>query len=271
MFKLLSILIILLSISACDIKKPSGKESNSTNDSKDNNFTIIRGTVPGTLIEAICEQNKYFSTNSVHNGTNEHPFELRIESQLNCKLQMTTNEGTDESVTTNIAFEENNASGDRFKSLANNINLGNIPLALSRSEIVDENSDGIADLPIVLAITPNVDVLDVDDSGPTAKVAYPLYDINTTYLVNDRVSYNGEDFEAREWNIGHIPDYSATGSWIPLSYASNIEIYEVYDDEKQYHYPNRVRYFDVVYEARYDTLNVPPSDLDSSRWKRLGE
>lgn len=247
------------------------KNSDATNDSKDNNFTIIRGTVPGTLIEAICENNKYFATNSVQNGTSQHPFELQIEAGLSCKMQMTTNEGTSQNIITHISFEENNATGETFKAIAHNINIGYIDLPLDKNTIQDVNNDSIVDTSYLLTIVQYVDVLDVDNSGSIAAQNYEQYDINKSYVYLDRVNYNGEAFEAKEATQGDIPDYSANGKWRPLSYVSNLNIYENYDNTKQYHYPNRVQYFNVVYEAKYDTIGEAPTDLNTSHWNRLGE
>ncbi|MCF6245374.1 MAG: hypothetical protein L3J43_10095, partial [Sulfurovum sp.] len=38
----------------------------------------ISGTVPGTLIEAFCEDGTYVKVSSTQNGTNQHPFEIKI-------------------------------------------------------------------------------------------------------------------------------------------------------------------------------------------------
>ncbi len=52
----------------------------------------LSGTVPGTLIEAFCEDGSYYSINSDNNGTTEHPFALKLPTDLSCRLVMTTNE-----------------------------------------------------------------------------------------------------------------------------------------------------------------------------------
>jgi len=252
----------------CNASKKSS--SDSSNDSNDNNFTVIRGSLPGTLIEAICDDNKYFSTYSVQIGV-QHPFELEIESGLNCRLVMTTNEGTSDNIITNIEFIENNASGDIFKGLAHNINLGFIPLETIKVNIVDDNNDSIVDSPIILELIQYIDVLDVDDSGSISQEIYVEYNESLAYVYLDRVTYKNENFEAKEATQGYIPDYNATGQWLPLSFSSDASTYEEFDIDKSYSYPNRVLFFNVVYQAKYDTVSNTPSDLNSSAWTRLGE
>ena len=273
MYQLFAVSVLLFTLTGCvNNNTESDKKSDSTNDSKDNNFTIIRGTVPGTLIEAICDDNKYFSTNSIHNDTDQHPFELQIESNLQCRLLMTTNEGTDNNIITNIAIKENNITSDEFQGIAHNINIGHVALALDKSQILDEDNNSIIDDAIVLSVAQYADtVLDVDGNISEVVTNYPLYDDNTTYVYLDRATFNGENFEAKEWNIGRSPDYTQTGAWKPLSFSSDRDSYAAYVDNTQYHYPNRVLYFDVVYEAKYDTLESVPTDLNSSHWNRLGE
>ena len=57
----------------------------------------LSGTVPGTLIEALCKDGSYYSTNSVDDGTSNHPFELELPLDVDCKLIMTTNEDDSDS------------------------------------------------------------------------------------------------------------------------------------------------------------------------------
>lgn len=268
MIQILLTFILLLTFTACT----NDKTSDATNDSKDNNFTIIRGTVPGTFIKAICDDNKVFTTYSNQNGTNEHPFTLEIESNLNCELRMTTNESSStDFIITTFNFIENGASGSTFKGLAKNINLGHINLPLDKLNIIDADNDSIVDTPYDLPIVQYVDVLDVDNSGSIEQESYPLYDNNTAYIYLDRVTFNGENFEAKEATQGNEPDYTQTGKWKPLSFSKESDIPDAYNATIQYHYPNRVLYFNVVYQAKFDTINNTPSDLNTSHWDRLGE
>ena len=131
----LLILLSLLLVSCAD------KESDASNDAMDNNFTILRGSVPGTLIEAFCEDGSYHKTHSVQNGTAQHPFTLKVPRSTECYLIMTTNENTpNDQVITTLEFNVNGEVGPLFKPLEDSIDLGFIDLALRRDSavVVDE-------------------------------------------------------------------------------------------------------------------------------------
>lgn len=106
----------------------SGTDSTSSIDST---YTIS-GTVPGTLIEAYCEDGSFYSTSSTDNGTNEHPFSLNLPSGLNCKLVMITNETATnpaDYIITPIEFESD-ANIGTYLTVDKDINLGNVPLEI---------------------------------------------------------------------------------------------------------------------------------------------
>ena len=110
-----------------------------------NTLSKISGTVPGTLIEAFCEDGSYYAVTSTDNNTNEHPFEIEIPSTVSCSLVMTTNEDDNATkVVTQIGMTTPNASGTFFTAVAD-INLGNIPLAMDPSDINDTNGDHVSD------------------------------------------------------------------------------------------------------------------------------
>lgn len=105
----------------------------------------ISGTVPGTLIEAFCEDGSYYKVTSTDNHTNEHPFEIEVPSTLSCSLVMTTNENDEATkVITQIGVITPDANGTLFTATGD-INLGNIPLAMDPSEINDMNGDHVSD------------------------------------------------------------------------------------------------------------------------------
>ena len=52
----------------------------------------LKGTVPGTLIEAFCEDGSYHAVKSENNSSSKHPFVLKLPTKLSCRLVMTTNE-----------------------------------------------------------------------------------------------------------------------------------------------------------------------------------
>lgn len=109
----------------------------------------ITGTVPGTLIEAFCDNNYYAQVTSTNNGTNQHPFEIEVPKNTNCRLVMTTNENDPANrVITEIAF-----SNGSTIVLNADVDLGNIPLEISYHNAEDKDGDHIVDTP--LNVNPN--------------------------------------------------------------------------------------------------------------------
>lgn len=116
--------------------------------------TAVIGTVPGTLIEAFCDNGAYYSTNSTDNGTAKHPFRLELPPDLGYRLVMTTNGGTAEEVVSPIGFlDSDNVLHTRLILTDHTvIDLGYVPLPMSRAEAAnnDANGDGILDAPFIL-------------------------------------------------------------------------------------------------------------------------
>lgn len=114
----------------------------------------VIGTVPGTLIEAFCDNGSYYSTNSIQNGTARHPFSLDLPADLGCQLVMTTNEGIEEEVVSPIGFlDSDNTMHTRLVFTENSIiDLGYVPLPMNRAAAAnnDVNGDGILDAPFIL-------------------------------------------------------------------------------------------------------------------------
>lgn len=114
----------------------------------------VLGTVPGTRIEAFGDNGSYYVISSTHNGTGEHPFQLDLPPGIGFRIVMITNEGTREQVVTPIAFRD--SSGRVLSRLAVNsgerIDLGHVPLRMSRNEAAAEDldGDGVLDSPMVL-------------------------------------------------------------------------------------------------------------------------
>ncbi len=105
----------------------------------------ISGTVPGTLIEAFCEDGSYYKVKSTENNTDEHPFEIEIPRTMSCSLVMTTNEDDLlKKVITQIGIITSDANGTLFTA-ASDIDLGHIPLAMDPSNIIDINGDHVSD------------------------------------------------------------------------------------------------------------------------------
>lgn len=145
-------------------------DSGDTNVSTSNTSYTISGTVPGTLIEAYCNDGRYFKANSTNDGSNQHPFSLDLPNDVICHLVMTTNENDlNNFVATPIQFS--NQSDRSIAFTANNIDveLGYIPLAMQRSSMnADDNNDGVEDSPTLVSsnalqiVTLTSDPLDSD-------------------------------------------------------------------------------------------------------------
>ncbi len=126
----------------------------------------ITGTVPGTLIEAICENGYYQQVTSTQNGTNQHPFELEVPVNTNCRLVMTTNENDPANrIITQIGF-----SNGSTIVLNQDVDLGHIPLELSYENVNDKDGDHVVDTPLTLtppngATVTNANVNDANGNG----------------------------------------------------------------------------------------------------------
>jgi hypothetical protein len=155
-----------------------------------NSLSKISGTVPGTLIEAFCEDGSYYSVKSTENNTDEHPFEIEIPNTLSCSLVMTTNEDDNvNKVVTQIGLITSDANGTLFTAVSD-IDLGHIPLAMDPSNINDINGDHVSD-----------DVLNIQVDGTAIKIELenPLDDDNDGLVNvyedddNDGISNHDDD------------------------------------------------------------------------------
>ena len=109
------------------------------------NTATISGTVPGTLIEAFCEDGSYKQVTSTNNGTTEHPFSITVPKATNCKLVMTMNENNSSNrVINNIGFDDNSTQGTTLKT-DNDLSLGNIALPTTYTSVSDANGDHVND------------------------------------------------------------------------------------------------------------------------------
>ncbi len=121
----------------------------------------LRGTVPGTIIEAFCDGGRYFSTHSDHSvAHDQHPFNLELPTGLACRLVMTTGEGTDDELVTPIGFVNATRSSIAFES-SEDIDIGHVALLMQTDPgcdsipavpTYDMNCDGIQDNPIYIEI-----------------------------------------------------------------------------------------------------------------------
>jgi hypothetical protein len=155
----------------------------------------ISGTVPGTLIEAFCENGSYVRVTSNNNGTAEHPFSISVPQGINCRLVMTTNENDPENrVITPIGFINNGTQGVTI-SLNKHIDMGYVPLAMNPGDIYDANRDHVSDDPhyhdlgdIPDIHVSDIPVLDSDKDG----IVDPYEDNNRNRVVN---AYEDDDHD----------------------------------------------------------------------------
>jgi len=101
----------------------------------------ITGTVPGTFIEAYCDDGTYASTNSIKNGTNKHPFSLKVPANTPCKIVMTTNENN----LTNRVITPIKINGKNAVTLTGDTDMGfaNIPITYDAAN--DKDGDHVND------------------------------------------------------------------------------------------------------------------------------
>ena len=156
--------VILISLIAAPFIIVGCGGSSSTSATTSTNAKIT-GTVPGTLIEAFCDNNYYAQVTSTNNGTNQHPFEIEVPTNTNCRLVMTTNENDPANrVITEIAF-----SNGSTIVLNADVDLGNIPLELSYQNADDRDGDHVVDTPLQVnpngAASNNAPVQDADGNG----------------------------------------------------------------------------------------------------------
>jgi len=191
--------VILISLIAAPFLIVGCGGSSSTSTSTNAKIT---GTVPGTLIEAFCDNNYYAQVTSTNNGTNQHPFEIEVPKNTNCRLVMTTNENDPANrVITEIAF----SNGSTITVNAD-VDLGNIPLELSYQNADDRDGDHVVDTPLQVnangVSSSNTPVQDAngngmvdaydDDDNDNIPNAYEDDDRDGTPNLHDDSDGNGE-------------------------------------------------------------------------------
>ena len=115
----------------------------------------LQGTVPGTLIEAFCDDGSYYLTASENNDTVQHPFSLNLPADVACRIVMITNEDDPNNrVITPLALrKQDGQSGIAITTSAEVIDLGHVNLAMSRATMFsDGNADGVEDIPREVAL-----------------------------------------------------------------------------------------------------------------------
>ncbi len=117
-------------------------------------LAAIQGTVPGTVIEAYGDNGSYYVVDSEQNGTARHPFNLKLPAGIGFRLVMITNEGTPEQVVTPLGFRDSTGKiRTRFVlGKDDNVDLGFVPLPMSKNEAADLDLDGDGVLDSVMVL-----------------------------------------------------------------------------------------------------------------------
>ncbi len=148
-----------------------GGGSKTTSSSTKSSFNLT-GTVPGTLIEAFCEDGSYYSVNPNNNGTTQHPFSLALPIGLSCRLVMTTDEaGLANKVVNPIKFTNKNGMRSIAFIGTKDTDLGYIDLAHSRDKMnLDIKGDGVENKPKEVYIeNPSIEITQKADNVPLNK------------------------------------------------------------------------------------------------------
>ncbi len=153
------VLAVAAALGACNDSSDNDSNSDDAGATSDGGASsgtyTLKGTVPGTLIEAFCDDGSYFSAHSVVNGSDRHPFSLDLPRDVACRLAMTTNEGSaDGRVITPVRLVSGGSGSIAFSNDDDALDLGHVSLALSRAEMrSDQNGDGVEDTPLDVALT----------------------------------------------------------------------------------------------------------------------
>lgn len=183
---------ISVMVSTAVLLAACGGGSNTTSSPTKSKFNLT-GTVPGTLIEAFCEDGSYYSVNSDNNGTTKHPFSLALPVDLSCRLVMTTNEDDiANKVVTPIKFTNKNGVTSIAFIGTEDTDLGYIDLALSRDDMtLDIEGDGVEDEPKEISLDDfSIEVVDKANSDPLDKNNDDIIDI---YEDDDNDGINNHD------------------------------------------------------------------------------
>lgn len=140
------------------------------NSSNNNKNVALKGTVPGTLIEAFCDDKSYHKTNSINNGTTKHPFAINLPKGVACRVIMTIRENDPTNkIITPILFKKGSKKTNAIK-LFKDTDIGYVPLPQASTSQNDKNSDHIKDEPLEVDISNHdLEVLNDIDSNPFDK------------------------------------------------------------------------------------------------------
>ncbi len=138
----------------------------------------LSGTVPGTFIEAFCDDGSYASTHSQQNGTARHPFQLKLPAGVKCQLVMTMNEANPAQKTISpVGFDDGTGTKQAItvQRAGEQLDIGFVNLPATPTQMTDANGDGINDNPVAvslaaslrtkLVLAPHAAKADIDGDG----------------------------------------------------------------------------------------------------------
>jgi len=241
----------LLSVAALPFIIGCGGGSSSTPAATTSSTATISGTVPGTLIEAFCEDGSYFRVTSTDNGTSEHPFSLNIPQGTNCRIVMTTNENDPANrVVTPICYVNGGTTGSTIV-LHDNIDVGHVPLSLDPNGIADANNDHVSDDPLCVTVdttgatVSTVAVLDTDGDG----IIDPYEDDDNDHIVN---AYEDDDHDGTV-NMYDDDDNNMHPDYIEDDDHDGILNYR--DDDNGDHLPDYIEHDNQTENDSTDSIN----------------
>jgi len=190
---------ILLSLATIPFLIGCGGGGGSSTTTTSTPSATISGTVPGTKIEAFCDNGNYSSTTSNNNGTTRHPFTLDVKKGSSCYFVMTMNENNATQRTISIiSFRDASGSeSTRIQVTGDTIDLGYIDLPQDPTAMDDNNSDHVKDTPLVIdtpegALDNNTSDTTIDSNQDGTPDVYEDDDHDGTPNLHDDSDGNGE-------------------------------------------------------------------------------
>ncbi len=146
----------LLALSIAMLAGCGGEGDEDTTEGSTVSTFTLSGTVPGTRIEVFGDNGSYYTTNSVDNGTQSHPFSIELPSNIGLRLVMVTSEESPtDYVVTPIAFDDGKGGVTSvfLGAPKQTVDLGYVDLPLTRADAAakDSNGDGVLDAPLDVA------------------------------------------------------------------------------------------------------------------------
>ncbi|WP_052746144.1 hypothetical protein [Sulfurovum lithotrophicum] len=184
-------------------------------------MATVSGTVPGTFIEAFCEDGYYAQVTSNNNGTSQHPFEIDIPTNTNCTMIMTTNEKDPANrCISQVGFDTGNTTGKTFK-ITEDMNMGHIPLPMQYSDVKDVDGDHVIDDCLYVKtsmdnmVVNDIPVMDRDQNGMVD--SYDDRDDDGTCNAYEDDDHDGIPNVLDDENNNNMPDYmdddDRDGTW----------------------------------------------------------